>query len=756
MKETMLKDRERLQTLRSYEIMDTLPEPLYDEITQLAAAICNMPVSLISLLDDKRQYFKSYQGLEINQTPVEHSFCKYAIEDVEDVFIVEDASKDARFKQNPFVTSDPFVKFYAGIPLEVSGGMRLGALCVIDIKKNHLRPHQVNALRTLAKQVVQLFELRKSKKVTELQKERLAIKTERLQNVIKATDTGIWEWHVETGALELNQRFAEMLGTTLNGMKCRKMEDWMAWVHPADVKVLTHALDKARSQPQRFFDVNYRMKHVHGHWIWVNTKGKVMRQNQTGAPVVMYGTQMDITKTYDREMELQKTKNNLNTLINGTEDLLWSLDTHFNLIVANKAYKDLVLSITGRKTKPGDSVFFKEIEPETNEKWRAYYKRALQGERFSVKEKMENPQKPWVTYGLISLNPIFNNGNELIGVACYSKDITAEVLSQQVLLKSQQELEKIMDASRDIICTLNEEGHFVLVNRASKDIWGYEPHEMMGRSLTDFVNAADKDRTQRAVTDLVWGHNIDGFENRITHKEGKQVPMLWSVNWHDKDALIYCIARDITEKKKAEEQLLFSEQRFRSLVQEGSELIGIIDDQANYTYVSPTSTKVLQITPEEFQNKNAFDFIHPEDNDRVFEAFKTLAKNRQITIHPFRFRHKDGSWRWIETKATNLLEHSAVKGIVTNSRDVTEKVEHLRAIEEQNRKLREIAWTQSHVVRAPVARLKGLIPLVQEENDPEEHRKLMEFILASAEEIDVVIKEIVEKTYSVVHVDGER
>tara|TARA_R110000751_G_scaffold159114_4_gene264828 strand:+ start:964 stop:2118 length:1155 start_codon:yes stop_codon:yes gene_type:complete len=153
--------------LRSYSILDTLPESDYDNITKIAAEICGTPISLISLIDDKRQWFKSHHGLDATETPKEYAFCGHAINTPNDVFIVQDARKDERFHDNPLVTGDPHVIFYAGVPLVSEAGLPLGTLCVIDHKPNLLSQSQISSLSALSNQVFNLLELRKSKQQLE-------------------------------------------------------------------------------------------------------------------------------------------------------------------------------------------------------------------------------------------------------------------------------------------------------------------------------------------------------------------------------------------------------------------------------------------------------------------------------------------------------------------------------------------------------------------------------------------------------------
>ncbi|MGJ8716456.1 MAG: GAF domain-containing sensor histidine kinase [Maribacter stanieri] len=157
------REKERLALLQSYSILDTLPEKDYDNLTKLAAEICQTPISLITLLDDKRQWFKSHYGLEVSETPIEDAFCAHAITGNDPIFITKDAREDNRFHKNPLVTGEPNIVFYAGIPLKNANGLSLGTLCVIDDKPRTLTESQKESLNVLSEQVINLLELRKNK-----------------------------------------------------------------------------------------------------------------------------------------------------------------------------------------------------------------------------------------------------------------------------------------------------------------------------------------------------------------------------------------------------------------------------------------------------------------------------------------------------------------------------------------------------------------------------------------------------------------
>lgn len=179
-------EMDRLAALRTYDILDSLPEEDYDDITSLASWVCKTPISLISLIDDQRQWFKSCHGIEVVDTPREHAICSHTIRNPNDVLMVEDLRTDERFANNPFVTGDPSIVFYAGVPLINEDGFPLGSLCVIDVESKQLDQEQIKALKVLAKQVVNLLDLRRKNKSLLTMKRLLEERNTELEQQLKS------------------------------------------------------------------------------------------------------------------------------------------------------------------------------------------------------------------------------------------------------------------------------------------------------------------------------------------------------------------------------------------------------------------------------------------------------------------------------------------------------------------------------------------------------------------------------------------
>ncbi len=158
---------ERLKELDDFQVLDTAQEQEYDDLVQLASQICGTPIALMSLIDANRQWWKSRVGLPGSETPRDQAFCAHAILEPSHVMMVKDAREDQRFVDNPLVTNDPSIRFYAGAPMVTMSGHAMGTLCVIDRVPRELTEQQQKSLEALSRQAVMLLELRRAKRLAE-------------------------------------------------------------------------------------------------------------------------------------------------------------------------------------------------------------------------------------------------------------------------------------------------------------------------------------------------------------------------------------------------------------------------------------------------------------------------------------------------------------------------------------------------------------------------------------------------------------
>ena len=216
------------------------------------------------------------------------------------------------------------------------------------------------------------------------------------------------------------------------------------------------------------------------------------------------------------------------------------------------------------------------------------------------------------------------------------------------------------------------------VNIAAIEHYGYSKEEFLKLTIKDIRPPHEIEKLIKAHA-TIKDQNGNIYFGVFTHqkKNGELIQM--EINGHKIDfnnqKCILVVCQDISKRIEQEEIILQSEQRFKALVQEGGDMISIIDTDGKYKYTSPTTTSILGITPEEFQGNTIFDFIHPEDIEKASNYMQRIAKEKKVIVEPFRLKDGNKEWRWIETVLTNMTDNPIIKGIVANSRDITKQKE---------------------------------------------------------------------------------
>ena len=299
----------RLESLKNYQILDTSREKSFDDLTELAAQIFSVPIVAISILDADRQWFKSLVGLGITQTERCISFCTHTIKQ-SDPLIIEDATTDPRFEQNPLVMGELGIRFYAGVPLLDAEGLALGSLCIIDRVPRKLSNEQTKILESFGKHVMALFDLRlKQFKLEQALLDRdqlysnLVESEERWKFALEGSNQGIWDLDVKLDHIFLSPRCKEMLGYQEEQIST-DMREWLRLIHPDDLSCLISARQLAIEGNSKVFENEHRKLANDGTWKWIQVKGMVIRRDEVGLPLRMIGTYTDINDKKLNEAEV--------------------------------------------------------------------------------------------------------------------------------------------------------------------------------------------------------------------------------------------------------------------------------------------------------------------------------------------------------------------------------------------------------------------------------------------------------------------
>jgi two-component system cell cycle sensor histidine kinase/response regulator CckA len=560
----------RLDVLRAYNILDTLPESDFDDLTLLAAQICGTPIALISLIDDERQWFKSKIGLTANETSREIAFCAHAIHQP-DLFIVRDTLNDERFAANPLVTSDPNIRFYAGAPLVTPEGHALGTLCVIDRVPRELSASQEESLRALSRQVMTQLELRR-------QSARLTQANDQLKREIDERA------HAEGARRQSDERYNQVL------------DEAEEITHKGHVLMAStkfrRVLTRTIAVPLLLMVVLagvllWQIKHLTDKSRWVDHTGQVIDQAQdirdllldmeTGEGGYLLTGNQQFLEPYTRAVpEIDPSFERLSNLVSDNPPQVELLAEIQSL---SKQWRDFARQLTAIREQGGDYQTLvngstgKRLMDAMRSKFAAFLttEELLRGERIRAAYQA----KVWLGIGigltlLLGVMLVFYARRQLVAMSRGYGRALAITRQQTEALRTQQEfLREVIDANPNPVFVKDWDGKHTLGNQALADMYGTTVENLIGKTDADFNDNLEEVRRLIENDREVIRTKLPKFipEEFITNAKTGDVRWFQTIKVpltsHDHSTQVLGVATDITERKRAEDALSDSEEQLR-------------------------------------------------------------------------------------------------------------------------------------------------------------------------------------------------
>ncbi|WP_354303821.1 PAS domain S-box protein [Pedobacter sp. UYP1] len=558
-------ETERLRTLKNYEILNSLSEEQYDRITALAASICEVPISLITLIDEDRQWFKSKVGLDIGETARSLAFCQYTIMD-DGIFEVTNARADERFRNNELVTGDPHIMFYAGYPLIDPQGYKLGTLCVIDRKPNQLSENQKEALRLLSLEVMQLIVERRLKE--ELKNfEKLFLLSNDL--VCVAGTDGYFK--------KVNPAFKKLLGWSQEAMLEKNIFDM---VHPDDSQSTAVEMERLKSGTS-IINFEHRLRCSNGEFKffqWVITPEK-------GTDNV-FGIGRDITKEKANEEKLAEKEASLRAVFENSQGFLCTHDLQGNFMTINNAGA----SILGYNISEIEQMSLFDIVPAERHPYLINYLNQIQQEGHSAGQMLVY-HKDGSLKTLMFNNVLEIRADRVPYVIGNALDITEQKSVAARLLQVTEMLEQTNQVARV--------GGWQMEMSAQKIYWTSvtrQIHELpdevepdLETAINFYKEGANREEIQNAIQRAVdFGESWE-MELQIITYTGKEVWVKAMGNSLFEDGVckrLYGSFQDIDKRKKAELEVAISRAILSSFASHAPAAVAMLDNQMRYIAVS--------------------------------------------------------------------------------------------------------------------------------------------------------------------------
>lgn len=800
----------RLEVLRSYRILDTRPEQAFDRIAHLAAVRFDVPIALVTLVDSKRQWFKSCVGLDIRGTGRDEAFCAHAIA-ADETMVVPDATLDPRFANNPLVTGDPFIRFYAGAPLKAKEGAALGTLCIIDTKPRPvLSPQERAELETMAAIAVDLMEMRTAalqlnaegarRDLAEKELKRQRDLKELLQVIAVAANQAA---SIETAGRVAVEQICRRLNWPVGNLLVAE-EDRLV---PTDVRHISDdnrfsALDRASSSStfERGEGLPGRVLEQ-GSYVFIGGPGAqedfpraeaarsagiraalgfpiLIDDEVVGAleffcvepdepdeeivdAMVHVGTQLGRVVERARatagaaareQLALGRAEaaSRLAAIVESSRDAIFGKSLEGKIISWNSAAEAMygypASEIVGRSVQV-------LVPPDRKHEVPKILARVRSGEAVQQHETERVAKDGRTLQVSISVSPVKGPSGEIIGAATIARDITSQKQMEATLRDNAERTRSILETASDAFVALDSTGVISEWNRRAEEMFGWSHDEAVGRRLEDTI--IPERYRERHVAGLERffatgeGPILDRrIEIEALCRDGTEFLVelaVWALR-SDGDCSFNAFIADISERKKAEEEIQASE-AFKSAILAGiAEGVIVTDDSDRIVMVNPAMERLGGWSIDEVAGRPLTDVYRAVDqrgepitpnHPRIGELF--IERDGTITSRGYGvfLVSRAGAEIPVALTLAPIRDGAGVPvGRVAVVRDVSQEqeVDQLKS---------SLVSTVSHELRTPLTMIQGFSELLMA-RDMERDKELsaLEQIHSSAERLARLIDDL--------------
>ena len=690
----------RLAALRAHDVLDTAPELAFDDITLLAAEICGVPIAAVSLIDESRQWFKSIVGLDVRETSRDAAFCAHTILQA-GLMMVPDAEADPRFADNPLVTGEPHIRFYAGTPLVTPDGHALGSLCVIDRVPRTLTPAQQAALAALGRQVAGQLALRRV--IAERDQAQGALRefADQLHTTVEAMQEGLVLQNADGIIQVCNPAAERILGLSASQMLGRSSRDprwhtvredgspFPADEHPAMQSLRT-------GEPVR--DVLMGVHRPGGELVWLSVNASPLLRPGETRPYAAVATFQDVTE----RKQADEARARLAAIVDSSHDAITAMTLDGTLVSWNPGAERMygyapdevignhgsVLAGPGQSSPVPDAIH-----------------RLQHGEDVPPMEVVRRRKDGAPMDVLLTFTPIRGAAGEMVGVAATARDISAQKRVDAAVRRSEA---RLAEAQR--VAHLGNWEFNVATGQVS---WSDELYRIYGRDPAHGVPTNDEvaamyhpddipRRQAEMARALAQGVPFE-CDRRVITPDGtvKFVHTIGAPVFGEGGQVVglFGIVADVTERKAMEETLRASQRFAESITNHSTSIIFVFDlDTMSNVYSNRNVGEFLGYSVAQVQamGRDLLSImLHPEDLPRVQSHFGQFADKAdgEVIEMEYRARHASGEWRWIWNREVVFKRRpdGTPCQIMGTAQDITARKRDEEAVRQAEQQVRDYA-----------------------------------------------------------------
>jgi len=615
----------------------------------LAAHICEAPIALISLVGEDRQWFKAKVGLEMAETPRDISFCGHALHQ-RDLFIVRDATQDERFADNPMVTGEPGVRFYAGAPLVNGDDAPLGTLCVIDRVPRTLTQAQQQALRVLARQVMTHLDLRRDTRRLAASESRFLLLAENITDVFWIASPDLQKmYYISPGYQRIWGRSPEDLYVNPH--------QWAEAILPEDRdRVLTVFATLMQSQPS--VSIEYRIARPDGSVRWVNDRGFQVR-DAAGLLIRLTGIVADITER--KQVEIASLR--LAAIVESSDDAIIGKDLN-SIVTSWNRGAEKIFGYTAREMV-GSSIM-KLIPEDRRDEENQILGKIKVGESVEHFETLRQTKDGRLITVSVTASPIKDASGKPIGVSKVARDITERKQAEQARLALEERYRALFEYAPDGIVIADPESHYIDANSSICRMLGYTRDELIGLHASDIVVHSEIQQIEPALK--IIKSKADYHREWQFRRKDSSVFAAEVIAAAMPDGNLLGMIRDITDRKRDQEQI--AEQA--ALLEKARDAILVCDLRGTVLFWNNGAEQIYGWTRQETMGRNIVEFLYADS--KKFKEFNELILRQGEWSGELQHFTRDKREISVESRMTLIRDNEGLpKSVLAINTDITDR-----------------------------------------------------------------------------------
>ncbi|MFA6545612.1 MAG: PAS domain S-box protein, partial [Limisphaerales bacterium] len=627
----------RLEALQRYHILDTPPDPAFDDLVQIAAQLCNTPIAAVGLLDEGRVWFKARMGMQLTEVPRDASFTAHAARQT-GTLVVRDTLSDERFREHPLVKDNPPVRFYAGHPLITPEGHVVGALCVMDRVTRGLTGQQALALQRLSRQVLTQLEVRRH--VSDLERE--IKKHQETEDALRFTEAmfrgiyenatdGIFQTTPEGKFLSANPMLAKIYGYATSEELVAALSDVsrQLYVEPARREEFVRLM-RENEIIQNFESQVFNAK---GEIIWIAENARAVRDAE-GRLRYYEGTVEDITERKRAEIAVREAERRFRSIWERSADGMRLTDGAGILRAVNPAYCRIVGMSEAELAGQCYTISYQDCEEV--HRLHALYRESY--ENRSIPEHIE--RNVVFRNGRRAILELSNSFVEIEGqlplILSIFHDVTESRRAEEMQRNSERRFRSIWEKSVDGMRLIDKDGLTRAVNPAFCRLVGQTDVELIGRPYTEHYDQGEdaQARLERYRREYQSRSIAEHMERRITLRDGRTLQVELSISFVEvegEDPLVLTLFHDLTASKQVEAALRESEFLYHSLVDNLPQNMFRKDINGRVTFVNQRYCQEIGKTREEIIGKTDYDLFPAHLAEKYVRDDQRIIQTRKAT-----------------------------------------------------------------------------------------------------------------------------